>query len=328
MHEQNFIHRDLKPENILVKRHENGHKWEAVIADFGTSRLVGTDAHTKIKMSGANPFSIAFAAPEQILASKLGLKNVDLWSVGIIIYRIIIGELPFTPDAADTTFIKLSKKITSGELPSKVHQLPEPYKSMVLTCLKVNIEQRVQTAQELINLLEIVVVPHPPFNAHLLAQIGAFYGFVLSVLFGVLQTYFLHSVNLLTATPWEIKLIPNVISQFIYFSIPIFLSITFYHFYTSNKRQLHFSEGFWMGLLMLSIFGLGCYIICDINYRSLVEQCSLNSSIPKFRQIKDNLWNDWRNAPMLLFKYCKWGGIWLIVLLGLVFGLNNWRTTQ
>jgi len=89
LHKNDVIHRDLKAQNILMYR-ESG-VWTPKITDFGLSRL--TKGSSVITNSSIG-ISYAYAAPEQIQNDKID-KNVDLWAIGVILYRILVGELPF-----------------------------------------------------------------------------------------------------------------------------------------------------------------------------------------------------------------------------------------
>lgn len=153
LHRNNVIHRDLKAQNILLHR-EDG-VWTPKITDFGLSREVLE--HGDITNSAIG-LSYSYAAPEQIQNKKI-LKNVDLWAAGVIIYRVIADELPFKGreggDSRSTqSQLVLSRKIINLELPPELETLPEPYRTMVKRCLVLKPEERVQTAEELIHILE------------------------------------------------------------------------------------------------------------------------------------------------------------------------------
>lgn len=85
LHEKNIIHRDLKPENILIDE-----KGNFKLTDFGLVK-VGTS-----KDSTANTFcgTPEYIAPE-IVAQKEYTRMVDWWSVGILVYRMLYGIMPF-----------------------------------------------------------------------------------------------------------------------------------------------------------------------------------------------------------------------------------------
>jgi len=85
-HKNNIIHRDLKPENILL--HEPGSS-EVYIADFGLSTRVDPGDFLT-KQCG----SLEYAAPE-LLSGRGYDTQADMWSVGVIIYTLIVGYQPF-----------------------------------------------------------------------------------------------------------------------------------------------------------------------------------------------------------------------------------------
>ena len=153
LHENNIIHRDLKAENILMSR-EDG-VWTPKITDFGLSREVNNS--TNITNSAVG-ISYAYAAPEQILNQKI-YRNVDIWAVGVIIYRIIADELPFVDKQkidkkSVNTQLEISKKITSNKLPERLETLEEPFRSIIKRCLVNDPLERAQKAGELIALLK------------------------------------------------------------------------------------------------------------------------------------------------------------------------------
>lgn len=153
LHENNIIHRDLKAENILMSR-EDG-VWTPKITDFGLSREVNNS--TNITNSAVG-ISYAYAAPEQILNQKI-YRNVDIWAVGVIIYRIIADELPFVDKQkidkkSVNTQLEISKKITSNKLPERLETLEEPFRSIIKRCLVTDPLERAQKAGELIALLK------------------------------------------------------------------------------------------------------------------------------------------------------------------------------
>ncbi|HKL02200.1 MAG TPA: serine/threonine-protein kinase [Cryomorphaceae bacterium] len=153
LHDNNIIHRDLKAENILMSR-EDG-VWTPKITDFGLSREVNQSANITNSAVG---ISYAYAAPEQILNQKI-YRNVDIWAIGVIIYRIIANELPFidkhnADKKSVNTQLEISKKITSNQLPEKLESLEEPFRSIIKRCLVNDPLERAQKPSELIALLK------------------------------------------------------------------------------------------------------------------------------------------------------------------------------
>ena len=87
LHEQNIVLRDLKPENILFA--EDGY---IKLTDFGLSKFV-------TKNETANTFcgTPDYLSPEMILGIGHNEK-LDIWSVGILLYELLHGKAPFTPE--------------------------------------------------------------------------------------------------------------------------------------------------------------------------------------------------------------------------------------
>jgi serine/threonine protein kinase len=83
-------HRDLKPENILMV--SDADDSDLKIVDFGLSKIIGPNE------SSLEPFgTLSYVAPEVLLQKPYG-KEVDLWSLGVIIYLMLSKVLPFDDD--------------------------------------------------------------------------------------------------------------------------------------------------------------------------------------------------------------------------------------
>jgi serine/threonine protein kinase len=153
LHGENIIHRDIKLANILMHRTKQGH-WRPKLADFGLSREL--DEYDASIANSAIGITLAYAAPEQI-ENRVIRRNVDLWAFGVILYRLLTGEMPFSAkQGADSTSanIEISRKITQMELPDKLNILPEPYQSIIRRCWVKDIKDRAQTASELLDILK------------------------------------------------------------------------------------------------------------------------------------------------------------------------------
>ncbi len=159
LHRAGVIHRDLKASNILMDR-DAGH-WVPKISDLGLSKVASGKTGEGTTNSSVG-ISYAYAAPEQIrsLNSEKGghiRPNVDLWAVGVLIYKIWIGELPFWPEGNERStgsdLVEISKRILSGKLPSKLAQVPEPFQAMIRRCLVQDPSERVQKAEELLSMM-------------------------------------------------------------------------------------------------------------------------------------------------------------------------------
>lgn len=104
LHERDIIHRDIKPENLLL-----GHKGVLKIADFGWS------VHEPNSMRMTLCGTVDYLPPEMV-QGKPHTKNVDLWSLGVLCYELLVGHAPFFSKTFDETY----KKILKGD-----YKLPE-----------------------------------------------------------------------------------------------------------------------------------------------------------------------------------------------------------
>eukprot|EP00347_Sterkiella_histriomuscorum_P020343 403338172 len=99
IHDIGIMHRDLKPANILMT--DESDQAQAKLADFGFSTIVGP---SQLLTDGFG--SLLFTAPEIIAGCPYG-KEIDLWSLGVILHLLLTGEYPFNEQTQDA----LKKKI-------------------------------------------------------------------------------------------------------------------------------------------------------------------------------------------------------------------------
>jgi tRNA A-37 threonylcarbamoyl transferase component Bud32 len=93
-HNQGFVHRDVKPSNIMLEPEDTG--FRAVLTDFGIAKLrVGDTGATK---TGMLMGTLNYIAPEQIRSSGQVDKQADIYSLGVVLYQMLTGELPFIGD--------------------------------------------------------------------------------------------------------------------------------------------------------------------------------------------------------------------------------------
>lgn len=95
LHHRNVIHRDIKPENLLL-----GHGDQLKIADFGWS--VHEPCSSRTTLCG----TLDYLSPEMVKGEPHH-KAVDLWSIGVLMFELIVGKAPFHSEGYDPTYKKI-----------------------------------------------------------------------------------------------------------------------------------------------------------------------------------------------------------------------------
>jgi len=144
-HAEGVIHRDLKPQNIMLDKHGR-----ACVMDFGIARSMVASGMTQ---TGALIGTPDYMSPEQAKGLALDARS-DLFSVGIIFYEMLSGQVPFS---ADTTMGKLWKRTSEPArgLAELDHAIPAPLCDIVRRCLEIDPEKRFPNASELLQQIEI-----------------------------------------------------------------------------------------------------------------------------------------------------------------------------
>ncbi|MFC2141935.1 protein kinase [Acidobacteriota bacterium] len=140
-HKLGIVHRDLKPQNIMIDR--NG---DVRIMDFGIARSLQEESKTGPGVMIGTP---EYMSPEQAEAKMID-QRTDIYALGIILYEMLTGEVPFTGDSALS--IALKHKVDSPRDPRELNpQIPEDLGQLILKCLKKDKEVRYQRADELLS---------------------------------------------------------------------------------------------------------------------------------------------------------------------------------
>src|SRR6059036_1484353 len=103
-HDLGIVHRDLKPDNIMLTRSREGADAVKVV-DFGLAKAVGGDDSQKVTKTGLVVGTPEFMSPEQLSGDKLDGRS-DLYSLALVLYRMLAGKLPFEATSVQETMIK------------------------------------------------------------------------------------------------------------------------------------------------------------------------------------------------------------------------------
>ena len=141
IHERNIIHRDLKPNNILFLDEEKTH---VVIIDFGISGFSNGNNREKIKAG-----TTMFLAPETACGKEYySNRKLDIWALGIILFRMIEGVYPFDGKNSKEVVNNIMKK--NLEFNKKI-KISKPMKNLIGGMLEKNHRFRIDDDSELFN---------------------------------------------------------------------------------------------------------------------------------------------------------------------------------
>ena len=137
LHKYGIIHRDLKPDNIMLT--ESSDKGHIKIMDFGLSKILGKKEKTSDGFG-----TLTFVSPE-VLIRKPYNKEIDIWSIGVILYLMLSGDLPFDDEEDDEQ--KIAKSIVYNEVefpPKKFENKSKEVIDLIKGCLTKEPKERIK----------------------------------------------------------------------------------------------------------------------------------------------------------------------------------------
>jgi serine/threonine-protein kinase len=149
-HALGIVHRDLKPANLFCVRRADG-LLAIKVLDFGISKMTApgtSSADLGMTQGTAAIGSPLYMSPEQIQSSRGVDARTDLWSLGVILFELVTGRLPFEAE----TVTELAVHIATAPSPSPRSfraDLPEGFERVVMRCLEKDRDRRFQNVAEL-----------------------------------------------------------------------------------------------------------------------------------------------------------------------------------
>lgn len=146
-HRRGIVHRDIKPQNIMF--HENG---DPVLSDFGIAKAIG--GNTVMTMSGMYFGTPRYMSPEQIKGQTVDGRS-DLYSLGVLFYEMLTGELPYS---SDDSFALAFKHVTEPipNLPSDL----TIFQPLLNRLLAKDLEDRFPSAEQFLKELRDLELQH------------------------------------------------------------------------------------------------------------------------------------------------------------------------
>jgi serine/threonine protein kinase/tetratricopeptide (TPR) repeat protein len=143
-HHQGVVHRDLKPSNIIIDVNGN-----ARILDFGIARSIWGKGITGAGTMIGTP---EYMSPEQIEGRDVDERS-DIYSLGVILYEMVTGRVPFEGDTPFTIGVKHKSELPQN--PKEINaQIPDDLNDVILKCLEKDKEKRYPSAGEVRSELE------------------------------------------------------------------------------------------------------------------------------------------------------------------------------
>ena len=146
-HAQKIVHRDIKSNNVIVTP-----DWRAKIVDFGLAQRIKTRDAGKFTSSGLSleiggPLAgcLPYLAPE-VLHGDVASMQSDLWALGILLYEMLAGKLPF----AGRTFFETSFLIMASPPPPLARSVPASLSRVVGRCLEKDHRKRYKNAHDIV----------------------------------------------------------------------------------------------------------------------------------------------------------------------------------
>jgi serine/threonine protein kinase len=136
-HRLGIVHRDIKPGNVYLARGPNAQVTTKVL-DFGVAKIPGSvvTRHGDRSLTDASTLlgTPSYVAPEQLINSKLVDSGADVWAVGIMLYEMLAGQLPFSSPLVPKLLVMIAKD-EPVPLASLVPEAPQALVQVVHRCL-------------------------------------------------------------------------------------------------------------------------------------------------------------------------------------------------
>jgi serine/threonine protein kinase len=152
-HSMGVVHRDIKPQNLFLTLKVDGTAHVKVL-DFGISKMLDNSGeHMKMTHSSVVMGSPSYMSPEQLRASGSAGKATDIWALGIVLYELLTGTIPFIAESAPALYAMLLEETARSPHLLRA-EIPIDLASVILRCLERKPENRFASVADLAAALE------------------------------------------------------------------------------------------------------------------------------------------------------------------------------
>jgi serine/threonine-protein kinase len=167
-HALGIVHRDLKPANLFLARRRDGTRIIKLL-DFGVSKLDGEGPLVRtvphLTVTSTILGSPVYMAPEQLRDAKRVDARADIWAMGIVLYELLAGRVPFAAENMAQVMIGVLEGVPAP-LSNARPEVPAALEAVVMRCLSRDLEARFQDVADLADAL----VPFGPEEARASAR--------------------------------------------------------------------------------------------------------------------------------------------------------------
>ena len=139
-HTKGIIHRDIKPQNIMIMQ---GGKVK--VTDFGIAKMPNSESLTRVDQAIG---TVYYISPEQASSRKIDARS-DIYSLGVMLYEMVTGQMPFT---ADTPIAVIMKHMNAAPTPPTkiMPNIPKGLEQIILCAMDKNPKNRYQSAAQML----------------------------------------------------------------------------------------------------------------------------------------------------------------------------------